>query len=97
METDLKEIEQDAVSFLLTMNADDRQQVRSYYTALWLWNRLDQNRWNSAKLALCESSRRKQSIEVDHVVAWDLWKRKLEPLPEGSIEDGVISEDLMPE
>jgi Protein of unknown function DUF262 len=96
METDLKEIEQDAASFLLTMNADDRQQVRSYYTALWLWNRLDQNRWNSAKLALRESSRRKQSIEVDHVVAWDLWKRKLECLPEGSIEGGVISEDLMP-
>lgn len=78
MEADLKEIEQDAVNYLSTMNADDRQQVRSYYTALWLWNCLDKTRWNSAKLALREKSRRKNSIEVDHIVAWDLWKNKLE-------------------
>jgi hypothetical protein len=77
MEADLKEIEQPAVSSLLTMNADDREQVRTYYTALWLWNRLDKPRWNSAKLALRQNSRRKSSIEVDHIVAWELWNKKL--------------------
>jgi hypothetical protein len=82
METDLKEIEQTAVNFLLTMNADDRQQVRTYYTALWLWNRLDKTRWDSAKLALREKSRRKNSIEVDHIVACDLWDYKLAALPD---------------
>jgi hypothetical protein len=82
METDLKEIEQAAVNFLLTMNADDRQQVRTYYTALWLWNRLDKTRWDSAKLALREKSRRKNCIEVDHIVACDLWDYKLATLPD---------------
>jgi hypothetical protein len=82
IEADLKEIEQAAVSFLLTMNADDRQQVRSYYTAIWLWNRLDRTRWDSAKLALREKSRRKNSIEVDHIVACDLWDNKLAALPD---------------
>jgi hypothetical protein len=81
MEADLKEIEQAAVNFLSTMNADDRQQVRGYYTALWLWNRLEKTRWNSAKLALRQKSRRRSSLEVDHIVAWDLWQRKLATLP----------------
>jgi hypothetical protein len=84
IETDLQEIEQAAVNSLATMNADDRSQVRSYYTALWLWNRLDKTRWNSAKLALREKSRRKNSIEVDHIVAWDLWKSKVEVLSKAS-------------
>jgi hypothetical protein len=82
MDADLKEIEQDAVTFLSTMNADDRQQVRTYYTALWLWNRLDKTRWTSAKIALRQTSRRKNSIEVDHIVAWDLWRTKLASIPD---------------
>jgi Protein of unknown function (DUF1524) len=81
IEADLKESEQAAVTSLSTMNADDRQQVRTYYTALWLWNRLDRTRWDSAKLALREKSRRKTSIEVDHIVACDLWDNKLAALP----------------
>ena len=80
IEADLKDIEQGAVNFILTMNADDRQQVRSYYTALWLWNRFDKTRWNSAEIALRRKGRRKTTIEVDHIVSWDLWKKKLESL-----------------
>jgi hypothetical protein len=99
MEADLKEIEQAAVSFLSTMNADDRQQVRSYYTALWLWNRLEKNRWDAAKLALRQKSRRQSSIEVDHIVGFNLWQSKLAALspsetdgePEGTPIDELSS------
>lgn len=81
LELEVKGIEQDAVNKgLMTMSADDRQQVRVYYTALWLWNRLEQNRWNKAKLALRQQSRRQNSLDVDHIVAWDLWRSKLEML-----------------
>ena len=98
IEADLKEIEPAAVNFLATMNADDRQQVRSYYTALWLWNRIDKTRWKSAKLALRETSRRKDTIEVDHIVAWDLWKNKLKALPDKDSEiDGEPNETLVEE
>jgi hypothetical protein len=41
------------------------------------WNRLDKRRWDSAKIALRQKSRRKNSIEVDHIVACDLWNSKL--------------------
>jgi hypothetical protein len=101
IEADLKEIEQNAVSFLSTMNADDRQEVRTYYTALWLWNRLDKTRWDSAKLALRQKKRRKNSIEVDHIVACDLWNNKLSAYHETppSIDgepQGLQIEDLKP-
>jgi hypothetical protein len=92
LETDVKEIEQAAVTSLSTMNADDRQQVRAYYTALWLWNRLDKTRWSSAKLALREKSRRKSSIEVDHIVAYALWSSKLAAL--NATEQGTQADEL---
>jgi hypothetical protein len=101
MEADLREIEQDAINSLSAMNADDRHEVRAYYTALWLWNRLDRNRWNSAKIALREQSRRKNSIEVDHIVSVRLWERRLASCPDapavagGGQQESPI-EDLEP-
>jgi hypothetical protein len=100
LEADIKGIEQAAVDFLAVMNADDRNQVRVYYTALWLWNRLDAERWKSAELGLKDEGRRKPSIEVDHIVAWDLWRTKLEHSPvndaSGAQALPVAREDLMP-
>ena len=101
MQRDLKELEQDAVNFLSTMNADDRQQVRTYYTALWLWNRLDKTRWDSAKIALRQQSRRKSSIEVDHIVSFDIWDKKLAALPDAppvidGDPQGPQKEDIRP-
>jgi hypothetical protein len=81
LNAELKEIEQAAVNGIAAMNADDRQQVRTYYTSLWIWNRLEAARWNQAKLTLRQSSRRKNTLEVDHIVAFDLWQSKLEALP----------------
>lgn len=97
LQSEVASIEQDAVASLSTMNADDRQQVRGYYTALWIWNRLDEKRWKMAKLALRQDARRKNLIEVDHVVAWDLWESKIAALavtsPVGSTTSGEIVAD----
>ncbi len=80
LESELKDLEQAAVNGLAAINADDRHQVRTYYTALWLWNRLEQNRWKKARLALREESRRQNHLDVDHIVACDLWQSKLDML-----------------
>jgi hypothetical protein len=94
LQSEVKDIEQAAVNGLSAMNADDRQQVRTYYTALWLWNRLEQNRWEKAKLALRQASRRQNSIEVDHIVAWDLWKSKLDQLQAQPSTGVAVGEQL---
>lgn len=80
LESELKGIEQSAVNGLVTINADERQQVRVYYTALWVWNRLEPNRWEEAKVTLREKSRRQSSLEVDHIVAFNLWQSKVKTL-----------------
>ena len=79
-EAEVKGLEQAAANGLMTINADERQQVRGYYTALWLWNRLEPDRWEKAKLALRQKSRRQVSLEVDHIVAFNLWRSKLDTL-----------------
>jgi hypothetical protein len=94
VQSELRDIEQDAVNGLVAMNADDRQQVRIYYTALWLWNRLEKQRWKMAKLALRQESRRQISLEVDHVVAWDLWKSKVNALQAQPPKDGETLQQL---
>jgi len=99
LQSEVKGFEQAAVSGLATMNADERQQVRGYYTALWLWNRLEHNRWKRAKLTRRLKGRRHNSLDVDHIVACDLWKsklamRKAEPPAEGSEQQQATGADL---
>ncbi|WP_316170076.1 DUF262 domain-containing protein [Bradyrhizobium sp. SZCCHNRI1058] len=77
LEAELRSLDQQATTAVLGMNAYDRQGARAYYTPLWLWNRLDQNRWEKAQLALREERRGHTSIEVDHIVACELWELKL--------------------
>ena len=72
-------IEQNAIEGFTGLSAHDRQSVRTYYTALWLWNRLEQDRWNAAKLVL-RHRRTQATLEVDHIVACGLWDEKVEQL-----------------
>jgi hypothetical protein len=77
LQSQVQDIEQGAVNGLITRSADDRQQVRIYYTALWIWNQLDQNRWEKAKVSLRQHGRLEGKLDVDHIVAWELWQSKL--------------------
>ena len=92
LQSEVKDIEQGAVTGLASMNADDRQQVRTYYTGLWIWNRLEQKRWEKAKLALRQESRRRNFLEVDHIVAWDLWRSKLDAV-RVQLQSGGVNPD----
>ena len=77
LQVDLRDLEQPAITYISSINADDRNQARAYYTALWMWNRLDKERWCSAQIVLRQRSRRKNTFEVDHIVPYDLWNKKL--------------------
>jgi hypothetical protein len=99
LELELRDIEPAAINGLISINADDRDEVRSYYTALWIWNRLDPERWKKARLALRQDGRRQVSLEVDHIVAWNLWQKKLaalNPIPEATHTPAETPDDLAP-
>jgi len=96
LEAEVKGLEQDAVNGLNAMNAEDRQYVRIYYSPLWVWNRLEKNRWEKAKLALRQQGRRHNRLDVDHIVAWDLWQSKIEELKKRTKnEEPPITEELI--
>jgi hypothetical protein len=57
-----------------------------------MWHRLDADRWKMSQIQLRTKARRKNSLEVDHTVAFALWERKLKAgLPTGvkAIEDAL--------
>jgi hypothetical protein len=45
-----------------------REAVHQYYLPLWLWHRLDAERWKGSSLSLRESKRESLSLDVDHIV-----------------------------
>lgn len=94
LESEVRGLEQDAIANgLAAMRATDRKQVRTYYTALWIWNRLDQRRWQQAKLVLREGRKKDSKIEVDHVVAYELWKQRAQD-NDIATADGAHSDEL---
>ncbi|NUP07965.1 MAG: DUF262 domain-containing protein [Polyangiaceae bacterium] len=50
-----------------------RDAVHQYYLPLWLWHRLDAERWTASKLPLRETKRGSLSLDVDHITAVKLW------------------------
>lgn len=94
VETELTSFEQAAVNAVNAMNADSRQEVRGYYTALWLWNRLERDRWTKAQVALRQKSRRQIRLEVDHIVPCSLWDKKIAALKEQSQLDENYANEL---
>jgi hypothetical protein len=77
-DTEVKSLESKAVTTIQTLSTPKRELVRIYYALLWIWHRLDANRWKMSQIQLRTSNRRKPYTSVDHSVAYALWKRKLE-------------------
>lgn len=67
------------------LGVEDRGQVSQYFGPLWLWHRLNNDRWNSSKKPL-QIGKAKIDIDVDHVVSVKIWDNR-------GIPDGVLAED----
>jgi hypothetical protein len=74
-----------AKSALDSMQVDARNQVRAYYAALWLWNRLEKERWKAAKIGMRTSQRGNLGLEVDHIVSWHTWSAKYSTEDNGKV------------
>jgi len=85
----VSDLETDAVNYVNTVAAASRQRVSVYRTMLWVWNHLIPKRWKMWKSPLCQSKSKKTSVDVDHIVAFALWDRKLA----GGLPSGVADRD----
>lgn len=56
----------------------DRRRVHAYYPFLWVWHRLEGDRWKNSSIQMRTGLRRTSKHEVDHTVADAWWVRSVE-------------------
>lgn len=89
IDAEIKDLVGDAVAEIERLNADVREQVRNYYSYLWVWHRLEDARWKMSSAPLRESAKKKTSLDVDHIVSVALWQK----LPLGEVQPDLEEED----
>ncbi len=90
----LNAIAADAISGIDTVEASSRSRVSVYRNYLWIWHRLENDRWEMSKIALKTKRRNATSADVDHCVAFKLWERKVNS--EWNGQDLIEKEELFP-
>jgi 5-methylcytosine-specific restriction endonuclease McrA len=77
-----------AINYINTLAAPTRDRVAIYRSVLWVWHRLDQDRWGTSQVQL-RVGKSKPNIEVDHIVSYALWKQKVAATENQSDEDAT--------
>jgi hypothetical protein len=87
LETEVKALEADASNGIQAIQVRRRELVRVYFAPLWIWHRLEAQRWKMSKIQLRAAKSGVMSLDVDHSVAHAIWERKVESgLPAGVTE-----------
>jgi hypothetical protein len=71
----MERVEQRAIAAVNALTVFRRSKVHQYYSALWVWHRLNKARWNISKVPLRTARRRVHKLEVDHAIADNWWGR----------------------
>lgn len=66
-------LKQKAKNRISTIAVRKRNQVSQYRSLLWVWHRLDKNRWDNSTIQLILPRKRAVKLEVDHTVAYKKW------------------------
>jgi hypothetical protein len=66
-------LQQGAAEHISALQVSRRADVKAYYSPLWVWHRLDERRWDVSRLTLRERTRATPKLEVDHIVAVEMW------------------------
>jgi hypothetical protein len=56
----------------------DRRRVHAYHPFLWVWHRLEDDRWKNSAIQMRTGRKRTSKLEVDHTVADAWWVRLVE-------------------
>jgi hypothetical protein len=71
-----------------SLTASSRERVGLYRDPLWIWHRLDLDRWETSQIQL-RVGKRKSACEVDHVVSFSLWGKHIT----SGLPSGITDED----
>lgn len=67
-----------AVEQISNVLVRDRRRVHAYYSFLWVWHRLEKDRWINSSIQMRTGRKRISKLEVDHTVADAWWTRSVE-------------------
>lgn len=94
MESWIGDLQNESTKYVDDLAVLTRNRVHDYFLALWLWHRLDTDRWKASALPLRESKRGSLSLDVDHVVAVKLWETlNGAAIQESESDEGDLSAD----
>ena len=88
----LDRIQDKARDHVLHFSVRDRKKVSQYYSLLWVWHRLDEDRWNYSSIQMRTGRSRTSRLEVDHTVADALWKKLVDSEIESKKSTLTLSE-----
>jgi hypothetical protein len=77
-----------AINYVNTITAPSRERVAVYRSVLWIWHRLDRDRWSTSQVQL-RVGKSKPAIEVDHIVSCALWEEKVADSGNQGDEDAI--------
>lgn len=86
-------LETDALNHVNSIAAASRERVSVYRNILWVWHRLDSDRWTNSKIPLRSGKSKRTALEVDHTLSYAFWERRLAAnVPAGydDAEDAVL-------
>ena len=67
----------DATQYIDALMANQRNQVRTYRVPLWVWNRINEDRWTASERTLRNATKRKPQAEVDHIIPFSIWQNRI--------------------
>jgi hypothetical protein len=67
-----------AIEQINNVHVRDRHRVHAYHPFLWVWHRLEENRWTNSSIQMRTGRKRTSKLEVDHTVADAWWGRVVE-------------------
>jgi hypothetical protein len=76
LSTWLSALVQPAINRINELRAYSRREVSGYKNVLWLWNRLDTNRWAEVQKPM-KRKKAPPKLEVDHAVPVAIWENKV--------------------
>lgn len=83
-----------ALTKVQTIKVRKRNQVSQYRSMLWIWHRLDKERWDCSAKEL-KIPRRKLKLDVDHAVAYNKWVEDILPA-QVAIDNADKDNELLP-
>ncbi|MBN8604255.1 MAG: DUF262 domain-containing protein [Planctomycetes bacterium] len=91
----VKGVTNDAIQYVQSLCVEKREQVSRYNSLLWVWHRLNDERWAMSKIPLRAGRKSAYDVEVDHTVSINLWERMVTQLQLPSDQDSIELQEVV--